>query len=448
MLRALRNLGHTVLHVDTKRTRQTLQAGHVDFSSGARGGYGPIYLRLAPLEPILERFAPADHRLQRRRAVLSPRATPWRSSRRGILLLGITLSDPDVFASVVPGASTFDYHTTNARQALAMYRAAGVRNTMWLPFGIDRDYILADVPDAPELAADVICLGHAKGRPERNETMQRVAERHDVRVYGTGWELPGAEVVRDERQMQAARNGRIHVNFALTRAAYVNVKCGVFEAIASGGVVCTSRFEEMEHFFEYGREIVEFADADDLVAVLDELLGDPARLEAIRRAAFQRLVRRAPLRAPLAEAVRRHRARPAPARRRDPHARAGGGRRRDARGRRARRRAASSSPASTAPATSATTCCCGRSPTASASAPAGRCRSPSPPTTRSACASWGSTPSRGATSSGRATRWRTARPSSSAAAASGTTTRSRRPAGCPAGSAATTSRSPGSGRSR
>ena len=64
----------------------------------------------------------------------------------------------------------------------------------------------------------------------------------------------------------------------------------MFEAIGAGGVVCTSRFEEMEHFFEYGREIVEFEDADDLVAVLDEILGDPGRLEAIRRAAFQRLV--------------------------------------------------------------------------------------------------------------------------------------------------------------
>ena len=32
-----------------------------------------------------------------------------------------------------------------------MYRAAGVRNTMWLPFGIDREYMLADVPEAPEL---------------------------------------------------------------------------------------------------------------------------------------------------------------------------------------------------------------------------------------------------------------------------------------------------------
>jgi hypothetical protein len=114
--------------------------------------------------------------------------------RRGILLLGLTLSDPDVFESVVPAALTFDYHTTNARNAVGMYRANGVHNTTWMPFGIDRDYMLADVPPAPELTADVICLGHAH-RPERNETMLRLAQQHDVRVYGRGWALPGAEVV-------------------------------------------------------------------------------------------------------------------------------------------------------------------------------------------------------------------------------------------------------------
>ncbi len=289
MLRALRNLGHTVMHVDTKRTRATLRAGHVDFSSGATGGHGPVYVRLASLEPILERFAPQI--IVCNAGGLSFRPEEAEEIRgRGILLLGLTLSDPDVFDSVLPAAATFDYHTTNAREALRMYREAGLRNTLWLPFGIDRDYVLADVPDAPELHADVICLGHAKGRSERNETMRRVAERHHARVYGAGWELPGAEVVRDERQMQAARAGRIHVNFAMTRAAYTNVKCGVFEAIGAGGVVCTSRFEEMERFFAYDHEIVGFADADDLLGVLDALLAEPERLEAIRRAAFHRLI--------------------------------------------------------------------------------------------------------------------------------------------------------------
>ena len=134
MLRALRNLGHTVLHVDTKRTRRTLQDGHIDFSSGARGGYGPVYVRLSSLEPILERFAPQIIVCNAGGLCFRPEDAAA-IKRRGILLLGMTLSDPDVFPSVVPGAATFDYHTTNARQALEMYRTAGVRNTMWLPFG-------------------------------------------------------------------------------------------------------------------------------------------------------------------------------------------------------------------------------------------------------------------------------------------------------------------------
>ncbi|HEY2636533.1 MAG TPA: polysaccharide pyruvyl transferase family protein, partial [Solirubrobacteraceae bacterium] len=289
LTRALRNLGHTVLHVDTKRTRETLALGHVDFSSGARGGYGPVFVRLAAIEPLLERFDPQIIVCDAGGLCFTP-ADALALRRRGILLLGVTLSDPDVFPSVAPAATTFDYHTTNAHNALAMYREAGIGNTTWLPFGIDRDYVLADVPPAPELAADVICLGHAH-RPERNETMLRLAEEHDVRVYGNGWKLPGAEVVSGERQVQASRNGRIHVNFARTRAEYVNVKCGVFESVASGGVVCTSRFDEMREFFAYDEEIVAFEDPDDLSATIRGLLDDPERLEGIRRAAFARLVR-------------------------------------------------------------------------------------------------------------------------------------------------------------
>ena len=269
---------------------RTLRAGHVDFSSEARGGYGPIYIRLASIEPILARFAPQVIVCSAGGLCFHP-GDAIELKRRGIVLLGVTLSDPDVFASVVPAASTFDYHTTNARDAVAMYRAAGVRNTSWLPFGIDRDYVLADVPEAPDMVADVICLGHAKGRTERNETMRRLAEAHDVRVYGTGWELPGAEVVRDVRQQQAAaqrphphqlredprrpRQRQVRrVRGDRLRRSHLHV------AVRRDGGVLRVRPRDRR-----------VRGADDLVDTVRDLLADPDRLERIRRAAFQRLVR-------------------------------------------------------------------------------------------------------------------------------------------------------------
>ena len=82
MLRALRDLGHTVLHVDTKQTRQTVACGHVDFSSGARGGFGPVYVRLASIEPTVP--APECSPFVSRRSVsISQSYTRGLSASRG-----------------------------------------------------------------------------------------------------------------------------------------------------------------------------------------------------------------------------------------------------------------------------------------------------------------------------------------------------------------------------
>jgi len=288
--RALVNLGHTVLHLDTRRTKENLAKGLIGYDEGRPGGFGPYFVNLSKLERVLDLFQPQI-------IVCDAGGLGWRPEdaaelkRRGYLLLGVTLSDPDVFPSVSGFAANFDYHTTNSRHAAAMYEDAGIRNTLYFPFGIDRDYVLSEVPPAPELEADVICLGHAKNRPERNTLMKELARDFSVRVYGTGWELDGAEVVRGERQIQASRAGRVHVNFAGTRANYINVKCGVFETIGCGAVLCTARFPEMETFFEYGTEIIGFAGHHDLAPQLRRLFSESVELEEIRRRAFARLVK-------------------------------------------------------------------------------------------------------------------------------------------------------------
>jgi spore maturation protein CgeB len=212
--------------------------------------------------------------------------------RSGYLLLGITLSDPDVQDSVIEHVGQFDLHGTNSAVALARYQQAGLNNTVLFPFGVDRGYACANVPPAPELAADVICMGNAAGRPERIETMQAVSRTvESARVYGKGWNLTGVRAVAGIRQMQAMREGKIHVNFPRTLAGFTNIKCGVFESVASGGVLATQRFEEMERYFAFGKEIIGYADADDLVVQLRGLIAEPDRAESMRRAAFSRCSR-------------------------------------------------------------------------------------------------------------------------------------------------------------
>lgn len=282
--RALENLGHTVFHLDPSGHRQIL-----DNSAGARGGYGPIYLKIEAIRTVLDRFKPQMLVLCAGGMVLDEMAAA-ECRDRGIVLLGMTLSDPDVQSSVIDHVGMFDYHTTNAALSLERYEKAGLANTFLMPFGIDRDFALRSVEPAPELRADVICIGHAPGRTDRHEVMGALLSRFNVRVYGSGWPFPGAEPVSGDRLLQAAAEGTFHVNFPATRAGYTNVKCGVFETIAAGGVLCTQVFDEMGRLFEYGSEIVGYNTADDLAETIEQLLKEPERIETIRRNGFRRLV--------------------------------------------------------------------------------------------------------------------------------------------------------------
>jgi polysaccharide pyruvyl transferase CsaB len=282
--RALINLGHTVLHIDVRRHKDILLNPPERVS-----GFGPVVIDLRRVTSMVDRFRPQVIICMGGGLCFSPEDSRELKSR-GILLLGITLSDPDVLETVIGHVGTFDFHTTNSTVALEKYREAGLGNTILFPFGIDSSYITTEVPPAPELGADVICLGHALNRPERQRMMESLAREFKVRTYGLGWHLPGAEPVTGKRVIQASREGRIHINFANTLAQYTNVKVGVFESIGNGAVVCTQKFPEMEEFFSYGKEIVGFGSEDELHARIRELLTDERRYESIRRSAFHRLI--------------------------------------------------------------------------------------------------------------------------------------------------------------
>lgn len=282
--RALESIGHTVFELEYAKHKAAF-----DRSSGATGGYGPVFFRPEAVEAIFRSFDPEIVVFCAGGVVLDDEGASWFRDR-GVLTIGLTLSDPDVQDSVIDHVHRFDYHTTNAELALERYRAEGHGNTFLMPFGIDRDYILRDVPPAPELAADAICIGHAAGRPDRHEVMVRLAELVDVRVYGNGWPLPGAEPVSGDRLLQAAHEGLIHVNFPATRAGFTNVKCGVFETIGAGSILATARFGEMARLFHYGEEILGYDSAEDLAQQIAALKADPEALEQLRRRGFARLL--------------------------------------------------------------------------------------------------------------------------------------------------------------
>lgn len=281
--RSLRNLGHHVLDLDLKFHRVT------ENPERASGGNGPIYVQADKLQPVVDTFHP-QMIICCAGGLTFTDEDAARLKAQGIVLVGITLSDPDVFPSVVGHAHVFDIHTTNAELSLEMYREAGVLNTVYFPFGIDRGFVTQEVDDDPSMAADVICLGHANSRPDRNQTMTALDKHFDVKTYGRGWDIAGSEPVAGDRALQALKMGRIHINFPLTRAGFINIKCGVFESVGAGAVIATGEFDEMARFFDYGEEIIGYSDDDDLTAKIERLLENPEEYERIRLNGFRRLV--------------------------------------------------------------------------------------------------------------------------------------------------------------
>lgn len=282
--RALETVGHTVFKIDTAMHKEVL-----DKSSGAKGGYGPVWLKPQAIERVLDTFQPEVIVSCAGGIVLNPEDSEYLRARN-IVSVGLTLSDPDVQDSVIDHVGNFDVHTTNAQLAYDRYLAEGHTNTFLFPFGIDRSYILRDVAEDKNLRADAIAIGHAQGRPDRHEIMVPLADRVKVKTYGTGWPIPGSESVSGDQLLQAAKGGTVHVNFPATRAGFTNVKCGVFETIGAGGVLATTEFEEMSRLFEYGTEIIGYSTAEDLGDRILELINDPDRLESLRRRSFARLL--------------------------------------------------------------------------------------------------------------------------------------------------------------
>ena len=280
ILVALRTLGHEVATVDPRAIEGLASIGRLD-------GVVPIQIDVTRLIPLLDRFTP-DLVMWNAGGFHPSEEGARLLSERGIAQLHLILSDPDAHETARAFAGRFDAVATNARDCVDAYTDLGVKVTRHLPFAVDHAFVVAPVPPRPDWRAEVVCVGH--GRPDRQPTMRALAERFNVRVYGKNWELPAVEA-RDQDVVIALREGAFHVNFPRTKAGFTNVKVGVFESVAQGGVLCTGTFEEMATLFEYDREIVGYRNEEQLAATIAWLRDHPGEADEIRRRAFARLAR-------------------------------------------------------------------------------------------------------------------------------------------------------------
>lgn len=270
----LQELGHQVLEINVAQRREVLSPG-----PRMAGGHGPNVVSLRHLLDDFQQFRPEVVLLCAGGLTFSEEDTAV--LRKYTTVIGMTLSDPDVFPTVSTYADRFTYHTTNSEEAFTRYRDLGHRNIILMPFGIDSRFFVPQPVD-PRFKCDIAVIGHAHAG--RIPIAERLAANFDVMFHGRNWPFRTTGVVRGEDWFKAAYSTKFLVNFPLTRAGHTNVKVGVFEATATGRLLFTEYFEEMENYFAYDKEIVGFRDPEELVAKLRYYLNHPAEAERIAKA--------------------------------------------------------------------------------------------------------------------------------------------------------------------
>ena len=285
MMLGLRAAGAEVLEYSTDDYPEALDTEGRPYD---RGTTGPVWLRWESLREPIARFDP--HLVICNAGGLSFRPEAARELRRRACLLGIALSDPDVFEPATRHiAAHFDLFLTNAPGCVPRYQALGARAGV-LSIATNQAFF-HPVPPRPEYACEVLVLGRA--HPDRVEPARALVDRFDTHVYGEGWEEHGIAsrgLIYGEDVLAALSSAKATVIFFLTGGGHALVKVGLFDFAAAGALVVTNRFAEVERYFEYGREIVGFDSTGDLVRKIRHYLDHPGEAEAVRRAGRERVL--------------------------------------------------------------------------------------------------------------------------------------------------------------
>lgn len=245
------------------------------------GGHGPVFVKWEGIKDEIIEFKPDIILLCA--GGLTFQEEELNQIKKYCTVISFTLSDPDVFPTVKEYADQFDVHTTNAKLAVGMYKEEGIENTVYLPFGIDSRFFRSRLP-VKQYKADVSIIGHF--RPNRLEIASALLEENfNLKIFGRDWPIKSEGPVIDEEWFKAMYSTKIIVNFPKTGAGYTNIKVGIFEAAATGRLIMTEYFEEMEEFFEYDKEIIGYKDKEDLIQKIHYYLENPAKAKAIGLAA-------------------------------------------------------------------------------------------------------------------------------------------------------------------
>lgn len=252
------------------------------------GGNGPIYIRLNLIRNKLLQFKPDLIICNAGGLVFTEKDKKFLESK-GIPVLGIVLSDPDVFPTIQKIADRYTWLTTNSMLAYRKYKRKGINNVHYFPFGIDQRFLKPRKVHR-KYRSDVAVIGH--GRPDRMPIAKGLSRHFKTKLFGKRWPFskkisPGP--VRGEDWFKAAYSSKMLVNFPRTFKGHTNVKIGIFEAAATGKLLFTEYFDEMSKLFRYHKEIVGYRNKNDLIRKIRYFLKHPEKAKKIGQNAKMRV---------------------------------------------------------------------------------------------------------------------------------------------------------------
>ena len=286
MLAGLKRLGVTVCEFDTDEHRDALDTAGIPYD---RGTSGPVWLVGRRVLPAILHFRP--HLVICNAGGLSfRRADVLRLRVLGVRLLGIALSDPDVYLPTTSRiARNFDVFYSNDRGCVERYRQSGVQ-AYRLPIATNADFF-RPVPPRPEYECEVLVLGAV--HEDRIEPVRALVQHFDTHVRGENWErygIPDRGSLFGEEALSALNSARMAIIFSRTITGHPGLKVGVFDFLAAGCLVLTDDIPELHEYFEVGKEVVAFQGLADMLARVRYYLDHPQEADAIRRAGRQKVL--------------------------------------------------------------------------------------------------------------------------------------------------------------
>lgn len=203
-----------------------------------------------------------------------------------IKTIGLELSDPDVFPyNGAIYAHKFDFFYTNSKYSLINEYNSEKVNIGLMPFAASQKHHFY-MPEVEKIY-DLVIVGHA--RPDRQEIIDQLRSMCKVGTYGDGWDMC-LGTVNGAEHVKAINTGKMYLSFSKTVAGFNNVKVGLFEAMACKQVVITEYMEELEDYFEIGREILCFKNVGELKEIISYYSTHSEELEQIRENAYARFL--------------------------------------------------------------------------------------------------------------------------------------------------------------